>query len=135
MKNTHARDISTDSESSRKDNDKYEESIEESCCQSSVGSQIDGSGGMASHRWREHQSSHLKRSLKPRNHRVQVEISRFGRKQSRHRRRDHLASNVHHHVRVTHTSKFANKRKNRSDKNVVHGKKGQYVNNVQGFLS
>lgn len=126
LKSKHAaRDIA-DAESSRTDDSRCQESIKESSCHSSVGSQIDASRrSMTSHRWREHQRSHLRRSLKPRNHRVQVEISSLGRKHCRHKRRDHLVSNVHH-VRVTHTSKFANKRKNRSDnnKNAVHRAEG-----------
>ncbi|XWS21660.1 hypothetical protein CRYUN_Cryun30bG0073500 [Craigia yunnanensis] len=72
---------------------------------------MDVSSKSLSGRWRDYRGVHLRKSLRPRSHRIKVGISRdalYKRKPTKHG--NHV--NTVHDIRVTHTSKFAQKSAN-----------------------
>ncbi|XVF36955.1 hypothetical protein REPUB_Repub19eG0103300 [Reevesia pubescens] len=69
---------------------------------------IEASSTSLSGRWRDYRGVHLRKSLRPRSHRVKVGISRDALYKRNHSKHGHHGHTVHD-LRVTHTSKFAQK--------------------------
>ncbi|KAK6277293.1 hypothetical protein POUND7_017616 [Theobroma cacao] len=63
-------------------------------------------------RWGDYRGVHLRKSLRPRSHRIKVGIKRDALYERNHSKHDHHINTVHG-IRVTHTSKFAQKGSNR----------------------
>ncbi|XP_022768142.1 uncharacterized protein LOC111312276 isoform X2 [Durio zibethinus] len=61
--------------------------------------------------WRNYREVHLRKSLRPRSHRIKVGISRDAVYRKNHTKHGHHLNTVHD-IRVTHTSKFAQKGSN-----------------------
>ena len=59
-------------------------------------------------RWRDYREVHLRKSLRPRSHRIKVGISRDALYKRNLTKHGHHVNTVHD-IRVTHTSKFAQK--------------------------
>ncbi|KAL4280093.1 hypothetical protein GQ457_03G032420 [Hibiscus cannabinus] len=95
-------DSSEDCEDSNHAND---DDVDDGSLSYSISRRMEVSNRALSGRSRNYKGVHLKRSLRPRNHRIKVGIGRdmlYKRKPSKH-------INTVHDIRVTHTSKFAHK--------------------------
>ncbi|XP_059453356.1 uncharacterized protein LOC132183907 [Corylus avellana] len=73
---------------------------------------MDSSGRSISHRWRDHRGARLRKSLRPRSHRIQVGISGdsiHGGRGNPLKHGSHIKAIDHDDIRVIRTSKFAHK--------------------------
>ena len=79
--------------------------------------------GSISHRWRDHRGARMRKSLRPRSHRIQVGISRdsiYGGRVNLLKHGSPIKAVDHDDIRVIRTSKFANKGRNYSRGGVNH---------------
>jgi hypothetical protein len=100
----HRRDIEDEFDTSDEEDDDDDESFSYDHVPMDVSRSI-------SHRWRDYRGAHLRKSLRPRSHRIQVGISRDS---SIHggRSGNHIKAVDHDDIRVIRTSKFAHKGRN-----------------------
>lgn len=70
---------------------------------------MEASNSSLSGRWRDYRGVQLRKSLRPRSHRIKVGIARDSLHKTNFTKHGHHHVNTLHDIRVTHTSKFAHK--------------------------
>ena len=116
----HRRDIEEEFDTSEDEYDMGEEDYDDESFSNHVHRHMEMSRSV-SHKWKDYRGAHLRKSLRPRSHRIRVEVSRDSIHSGR---RNHIKHRKHastvHDIRVTRTSKFVHKGRNHRGEVVNH---------------
>ena len=112
VRRKHRRDIEEEFDAGDDEYDTSEEEYDDESFSNHVPRHMEKSRSV-SHKWKDYRGAHLRKSLRPRNHRIRVDISRDSIHSGR---RNHIKHRNHrstvHDIRVTRASKFAHKGRN-----------------------